>query len=109
MQAVPAGESLSHGALEQIGRDAIVIAPVAWFADALDEATLLEETGVDAGAPFARAQLLCDFVEGEVAIRGRPSPSLATANRSTKSLRVHLARPADGWWEALDLWAVIVI
>ena len=68
MQAVPAGEPFSHCPLEQIGRDAIVVAPVARSRDALDESALLEETGIDAGASFAGAELFGDLVEREVAL-----------------------------------------
>ena len=70
MQAVPASEALAHCSLEEIGRDAIVVAPVARLADALDKSLLLEEASVDAGASFARAQLIRDFIEGEIAFSG---------------------------------------
>jgi len=70
VQAVPASEALAHCSLKEIWRDAIVVAPVARLADALDKSLLLEEASVDAGASFARAQLVRNFVEGEIAFSG---------------------------------------
>jgi len=70
VQAVPASEALAHCSLEEVWRDAIVVTPVARLADALDKSLLLEEPRVDAGASFARAQLIRDFIEGEIAFSG---------------------------------------
>jgi len=67
-KAVPAGESLLHGALEEVWHDAIVVAAVAWLAHSLDDAALLEQSCVYAGAAFARAELLGDLVERHFAL-----------------------------------------
>jgi len=67
---MPAGKPLPHGALEHVGRDAIVVSPVARAADSLDEAALLEKTGIDARASLAGAQIFSDLVEGKIALGG---------------------------------------